>query len=142
MYCKIKKAFTLIELLLVVVILSILVSMVVPRLVGRSEQARVAAAKTDILSNIATALELYEMDNGVFPTTEQGLNALRSEPSSSPAPTNWNGPYVKRTPKDPWGREYMYKSDAEHNSDYDLYSLGPDGVEGGGDDITNWEEEE
>jgi len=137
-----RKAFTLIELLLVVVILSVLVSMVVPRLVGRSEQARVVAAKTDILSNIATALELYEMDNGMFPATEQGLSALVSEPTSSPAPTNWNGPYIKRTPKDPWGREYKYKSPGEHNIDYDLSSLGKDAVEGGGDDIANWEEEE
>ena len=137
-----RKAFTLIELLLVVVILSVLVSMVVPRLVGRSEQARVAAAKTDILSNIATALELYEMDAGGFPTTEQGLAALRTEPTSSPAPAIWSGPYIKRTPKDPWGREYKYKSPGDHNIDYDLYSLGKDGVEGGGDDITNWEEEE
>ena len=136
-----RKSFTLIELLLVVVILSVLVSMVVPRLVGRSEQARVAAAKTDILSNIATALELYEMDNGMFPATEQGLSALLTEPTSSPTPVNWNGPYVKRMPKDPWSREYKYKSPGERNIDYDLFSLGKDGVEGGGDDIVNWEEE-
>ena len=105
MHPRIRKSFTLIELLLVVVILSILGAMVVPRLVGRSEQARVAVARTDIASNIATALELYEMENGMFPTTEQGLTALKTKPTSSPVPTNWNGPYIKRTPKDPWGSQ-------------------------------------
>lgn len=137
------KGFTLIELMLVVIILGILVAMVVPRLAGRTEQARRAAAVADIESNIAVALDLYELDNGVYPSTEQSLAALISEPTSSPVPPNWNGPYLKKRklPIDPWGREYVYVSPGVHNEeDYDLYSYGPDGVEGGGDDVTNWEE--
>ncbi len=140
---KKSKGFTLIELMLVVIILGILVAMVVPRLAGRTEQARRAAAKADIESNLAVSLDLYELDNGVYPTTEQGLTALITEPTSSPVPPNWNGPYLKKKklPVDPWGRPYIYVSPGVHNKeDYDLYSYGPDGVEGGGDDVTNWEE--
>jgi general secretion pathway protein G len=138
------KGFTLIELMLVVIILGILVAMVVPRLAGRTEQARRAAAQADIESNMAVALDLYELDNGAYPTTEQGLSALITEPTSSPVPPNWNGPYLKKRkiPLDPWGRAYVYLCPGVHNQeDYDLYSYGPDGIEGGGDDVTNWEEE-
>jgi general secretion pathway protein G len=131
-----KSGFTLIELMLVVIIIGALVAMVMPRLTGRGEQARVAAAKADINANIATALKLYELDNGAFPTTEEGLNALLTKPSSA---RNWNGPYLERKPIDPWGREYEYKCPGEHRSqDYDLYSLGRDGV-ASEDDVTNWE---
>lgn len=137
-----KKGFTLIELMLVVIIISVLVAMVAPRLVGRSQEARVAAAGADIESNIAVALGLYELDNGIFPTTEQGLVALKKKPTSSPAPPNWKGPYVRKIPKDPWGNGYSYVSPGVHNlRDYDLSSLGPDGVESS-DDISNWEDEE
>lgn len=133
-----KKGFTLIELMLVVIIIGVLSAMVVPRLVGRSEQARVAAARADIESNMAVALDLYELDNGTYP---QGLGALTSEPS--PTPPNWNGPYLKKTPKDPWGEEYKYKLPGEHNKgSYDLSSYGKDRVAGGGDDVNNWEESE
>ena len=127
--------FTLIELMLVVIIIGALVAMVMPRLTGRSEQARIAAAKADIGANIATGLKLYELDNGVFPTTEEGLSALLTNPSSS---DNWNGPYLEKKPVDPWGREYIYRSPGENRIDYDLYSLGKDGTESQ-DDITNWE---
>lgn len=137
-----RRSFTLVELMLVVIIIGILVAMVLPRLAGRSEQARQAAAKVDVNANIATALDLYELDNGQYPTTEQGLAALVKKPTISPVPSNWNGPYLKRIPRDPWARPYVYKSPGEHNVDFDLYSLGKDGAEGGGDDITNWEEEE
>jgi general secretion pathway protein G len=131
-----KKGFTLIELMLVVIILGILVAMVVPRLVGRGEQARRQAAMADIQSNIALALDLYELDNGKYP---EKLGDLLKDPGESKAP-NWNGPYLKRKPVDPWGKEYNYRAPGQHHSDYDLYSYGADGVEGGGDDITNWEE--
>lgn len=136
-----EKGFTLIELMLVVIILGVLVAMVVPRFAGRSEQARQAAAKTDIEASIAVALDLYELDNGMYPTTEQDLKALRTKPGSNPVPPNWKGPYIKKTPIDPWGREYVYTSPGVHNTeDYDLASWGKDGVEGGGDDVINWEE--
>lgn len=128
--------FTLIELMLVVIIIGALVAMVMPRLTGRGEQARAQAAKADIQANIATALKLYELDNGSFPTADEGLNGLFNKPASA---TNWNGPYLEKKPIDPWGREYKYKSPGEHRSgDYDLYSLGKDGVESA-DDIKNWE---
>lgn len=130
------KGFTLIELMLVVIIIGALVAMVMPRLSGRTEQARVATAEADIRANIATALKLYELDNGIFPTTEEGLNALLNKPGSS---RKWNGPYLEKQPVDPWGREYKYKSPGSHRADYDLYSLGKDGQEGTEDDVKNWE---
>ena len=133
---KTKKAFTLIELMLVVIIIGALVAMVMPRFTGRGEQARSAAAEADIRANIATALKLYELDNGNFPGTEEGLNALLNKPGSA---TNWNGPYLEKKPIDPWAREYKYKSPGEHRPDYDLYSLGKDGQEGTADDVKNWE---
>lgn len=130
------KAFTLIELMLVVIIIGALVAMVMPRLAGRGEQARVAAATADIQANIATGLKLYELDNGSFPGTDEGLNALLE---ASGTALNWNGPYLERKPVDPWGREYKYKSPGDHRKDYDLYSTGKDGQEGTEDDVKNWE---
>ena len=131
-----KQGFTLIELMLVVIIIGALVAMVMPRFVGRGEQAKAAAARADIQANIATALKLYELDNGNFPATEEGLSALMGKPSSA---GNWNGPYIERKPVDPWGREYKYKCPGEHRqADYDLYSLGKDGIESA-DDVKNWE---
>ncbi|MFC1645933.1 type II secretion system major pseudopilin GspG [Candidatus Omnitrophota bacterium] len=129
--------FTLIELMLVVIIIGALAAMVLPRLTGRSEQARTSAAKADIKANIATALKLFELDTGGFPSTEEGLDALLTNSGST---TNWNGPYIEAKPIDPWGREYKYESPGTHRSQgYDLYSLGKDGKEGGNDDITNWQ---
>ncbi|MGE5308163.1 MAG: type II secretion system major pseudopilin GspG [Deltaproteobacteria bacterium] len=131
-----QRGFTLIELMLVVIIIGALVAMVMPRLTGRGEQARAAAAKADIMSNIATGLKLYELDNGEFPSTEEGLGALLAKPAGA---QNWRGPYLEKRPVDPWGREYKYKSPGEHRTtDYDLYSLGKDGVENE-DDVKNWE---
>ncbi len=129
-----KKGFTLIELMLVVIIIGVLSAMVMPKLVGRSDQAKVQAAKTDIESNLSLVLDLYEMDMGSFPA---GLEYLSVRPSGS---ESWHGPYVKKKTIDPWGRPYVYKYPGEHNPDtYDLYSLGKDGQPGTEDDIKNWE---
>ena len=134
--CKDHNGFTLIELMLVVIIIGALSAMVLPRLVGRSEQARMSATKADIKANIATGLKLYELDNGAFPTTDEGLDALFDKPDTA---TNWNGPYLESKPIDSWGRDYQYESPGSHRPQgYDLYSLGKDGKEGT-DDITNWE---
>ncbi len=129
-----KRGFTLIELMLVVIIIGALVAMVMPRFTGRGEQAKVTAAKADVQANIATALKMYEVDNGGFPSSEEGLGALLSKPASA---SNWNGPYLEKKPLDPWQREYKYRSPGQHRVDYDLYSLGRDGTESA-DDVTNW----
>jgi general secretion pathway protein G len=134
------RGFTLIEIMLVVIIIGILVAMLVPNIAGRSDQARKVAARTDIESNLGTALDLYKMDVGQYPTTEQGLNALIAQPTAPPVPTQWNGPYLKKkkVPKDPWGRDYMYVSPGVQNPDtYDLSSLGQSGV-ADSNNITNW----
>ncbi len=131
--------FTLVELMLVVIIISILVAMVVPRLMGRSDQAREAAAKADIEANLASALDLYEIDTGHYPKTDDGLQALTAKPSDPKIGGRWKGPYIKKKPMDPWGNPYVYKFPGSHGDGYDLYSLGKDSSEGGGDDITNWD---
>lgn len=131
-----RKGFTLVELMLVVIIIGVLVAMIVPRMVGRSEQARAQVAKADVDLNIATALKLYELDNGAFPTTEEGLDALLTAPASA---KNWRGPYLEKNPLDPWGNPYKYVCPGAHRMhDYDLYSQGKDGVESQ-DDVVNWE---
>lgn len=136
-FLRSKKGFTLIELMLVVIIIGALVAMVLPRLSGRTEQARVQAAQADIRSNIATALKLYELDNGSFPSTSEGLNALLAKSGDT---RNWNGPYLEKKPVDPWGREYKYESPGGHRTqDYDLSSSGKDGQAGTPDDIVNWD---
>lgn len=130
-------AFTLIELILVVVIIGILAGIVVTSMSGRSEQARVAAAQQQI-TNFETALELYEADNGAYPTTAQGLEALRNEPT--PKPRGWKGPYLKKEiPMDPWQHPYQYKAPGSHYpTGCDIWSSGPDGLDGTEDDIGNW----
>ncbi|MFH1199364.1 MAG: type II secretion system major pseudopilin GspG [Candidatus Omnitrophota bacterium] len=131
------QGFTLIEIMVVVIIIAALAAMIVPRLSGRSEQAKAAIAKADVSSSIATALKLYDLDNSQFPATEQGLSALLAKPNGV---LNWNGPYLENKPIDPWGRMYQYKYPGEHNRlSYDLYSLGKDGSDGTEDDVRNWE---
>jgi len=133
------RGFTFIEIMLVVVIIGVLASLIVPRLVGKSKEAKISAAKAEIEA-LSTGLDLYETHNGKFPTTEQGLEALLRKPATPPIPGNWQGPYLKK-PKltDPWENAYHYTSPGIHNQDYDLQSYGPDGVEGGGDDVKNWQ---
>jgi len=138
-----RKGFTLIELMVVIVILSILAVYVAPKLVGREEQARQVKAQVDI-QGIETALKLYKLDNGMYPTTEQGLEALVRPPESGKVPKNWReGGYIEKgkIAKDPWGNEYIYLSPGSHG-DYDLLSYGADGEPGGeqeNKDIKSWE---
>lgn len=131
--------FSILELLLVLVILAILAGIVGVRFAGQSGKAKVKAANTQLV-NIQTALGRYEIDTGAFPTTQQGLDALYENPGNL---DDWDGPYLaKRIEADPWGKEWVYRSPGSHNEDYDLYSAGPDGAEGGEDDIVNWSEED
>ena len=138
------QAFTLLELMVVVVILGILAAFIVPRISKRPEDARVTKARIEI-SNLEQALELYYLDTGVYPSSDQGLRALIEIPNTGDVPEGWKaGGYLAKSklPKDPWGNEYVYLSPGTNNEDYDLYSLGKDGIEGGEGydaDITNWE---
>ena len=129
-----QSGFSLIELLLVLVILAVLAAVVVPKFTNRTEQARITAAKTDI-SMLDTALDAYEIDNGRYPSNDEGLAALVSQGSAK----NWKGPYIKKdVPQDPWGNAYVYRYPGTNNvNGYDLVSYGPDGREGN-DDINNW----
>lgn len=130
-------AFTLVELLLVLAILATLAAIVIPKFSGKTEQAKVAAAKTQI-SIFGTSLDMFEVDNGYYPKGEEGLTALVEEPSDS---KTWKGPYLKQgIPTDPWGQPYVYEYPGKHNNKgYDLMCPGPDGQTGTEDDITNWE---
>jgi len=128
-----QKSFTLIEIMLVVIIISILAAMLIPRLAGRAEKARRAVTEAEIESNIPSALDLYEMDTGAYP---EKLEDLISAPANL---DGWDGPYIKKMPKDSWGKPYFYKCPGEHNKDYDLASSGRDRVIGTDDDIKNWE---
>ena len=131
-----QRAFTLIELLLVLVILGILAAIVVPKFAGRTEQAREAAAKTQV-ANFSTALDAFEVDNGYYPKGKSGLNDLVVAPRDA---QNWKGPYLKDIPNDPWQKPYVYQSPGKHNvTSYDLASMGPDGRENTEDDVTNWQ---
>jgi general secretion pathway protein G len=122
------RGFTLIEILVVVVIIGILGAVIVPNLLGRPDQARVTAAKSDI-RNLSNALDIYRLDNFVYPSTEQGIEALVSAPSGFPEPKNYNPDgYIKNLPTDPWGSPYVYE---RTQSGFTLFSLGADGTEGG-----------
>jgi general secretion pathway protein G len=139
-----EKGFTLIELMVVIAILALLGGVVAPQVMNKLKEAKPQKAGID-LERIGMALDMYAVQNGDYPTTEQGLDALLRQPTSQPEPLNWNGPYVKAGTKflDPWNNEYVYESPSTHEGyDYDLYSYGPDKQEGGEDDITNWSEDE
>ncbi len=134
------KGFTLIELMIVVIIIAALAAIVVPRMAGRTDQAKTAVAQADVSSNISMALKLYDLDNGHYPSSEQGLSALVTKPSGAPTATNWSGPYLENMPVDPWGNPYQYRCPGVHNtSGYDLFSNGKDASEGTADDIKNWQ---
>ena len=135
-----QRGFTLIEIMVVVVILGILASVVVPRIMDNPDKARVAKARHDIQA-LESALDVYRLDNYVYPTTDQGLEALVTQPTSAPEEPNWKqGGYIKKLRKDPWGNAYLYLSPGEHG-DVDIYSLGADGAPGGEGvyaDIGSW----
>ena len=135
------RGFTLIEIMVVVVILGILAAVVVPRLLDRPDEARITKAKTDI-KGIEQALGMFKLDNGFFPTTEQGLAALVEQPTVGRIPTKFQvGGYLKKVPVDPWGNPYVYLSPGIHDS-YDIISYGADGEPGGegkNADINSWE---
>lgn len=131
--------FTLVEIMVVVVILGILAVLIVPRVLGRTDEAKQAAAKHDI-ATVMQSLKLYKLDNGRYPTNDQGLQALVTKPTSSPAPTNWK-PYLDKVPKDPWGNTYQYLSPGVHG-EIDVFSLGADNQPGGTGadlDIGSWQ---
>ncbi|MCD5390666.1 type II secretion system major pseudopilin GspG [candidate division NPL-UPA2 bacterium] len=134
--------FTLIELMVVIIILGVLATIVVPRFLGREEEARRTAAVVQI-SNFKGALSMFKLDNGFFPTTEQGLEALVEMPTIEPIPKRWpEGGYLERIPLDPWGNPYIYISPGIHSAEYDIISFGRDGKEGGegqNADIRSWE---
>ena len=132
--------FTLIEIMVVVVIMGVLAALLVPRLMGRTDDARILAAKQDI-ATLMQALKLYRLDNQRYPTTEQGLQALIARPSNGPQPANWKtGGYIDRLNKDPWGNSYQYASPGTR-SEVDIFSYGADGQPGGTGndaDIGSW----
>ena len=137
------RGFTLIEIMVVITILGILAALIVPRVVGRTDDARIAAAKQDVAS-LLQALKLYRLDNGAYPSTEQGLRALLAKPTLEPVPPNWKqGGYLERSsmPKDPWGNEYKYLNPGLRG-EIDVFSFGRDGASGGEGvdaDVGSWQ---
>ena len=138
-----RNGFTLIEIMVVIVILAMLAAIVGPKLMGRTDDAKVTDARVQI-KNIETSLKLYKLDNGAYPSTEQGLGTLITKPTVGVIPKNYKeGGYLesKKVPQDPWGNDYIYVSPGEHG-DYDLSSFGADGAKGGegkNSDITSWD---
>ena len=143
---KTNHGFTLIELMVVIVILGILVSFIAPRLMGRPDEAKQVKARIQ-MESLETAIKLYKLDSGMYPTTEQGLQALVEQPQTGNLPKKWRkGGYLEKgkVPKDPWGNEFVYLSPGAHG-DYDIIAYGADGVPGGEEfdkDINSWEIDE
>ena len=134
-----QRGFSLIEIMVVVVILGILAALVVPKIISRPDDARIVKAKQDVLA-IQNALDLYRLDNGVYPSTDQGLLSLVQKPTSNPIPRDWRS-YLKSLPKDPWNREYLYLNPGQHG-DVDVFTYGAEGQSGGkgiNAEIGNWD---
>ncbi len=132
-----QKGFTLLEIMVVIVILGVLASMIVPNLMSNKDKADRQKVVSDVIA-LENALDMYKLDNGSYPSTEQGLEALVSEPSGSPEPRNYREDgYIKRLPQDPWGNDYILNNPGEHGK-IDILSVGQDGEEGSDDDIGNW----
>jgi general secretion pathway protein G len=127
-----RSGFTLLELVVVIIVLGLLAGIVAPQIIGRLSEAKSTTARTQI-ELLSVALDGYRLDNGSYPTTDQGLAALRAKPTRSPVPSNWRGPYLRKdVPLDPWGRAYLYRAPGERNAGaFDLESLGRDGKPGG-----------
>jgi general secretion pathway protein G len=138
-FSLVQRGFTLIELMVVVVIIGVLAAVILPNVIGRDDDARVAVARTDV-NNIMQGLKLYKLDNQNYPTSEQGLQALSTKPTAGPAAPNWKG-YIEKLPNDPWGRPYQYLNPGV-NKEIDVMSFGADGVQGGegkNADIGSWQ---
>lgn len=137
---KKQRGFTLIEIMVVVVILGVLAAFIVPQILSRPDEAKMIKAQQDVV-RIESALDMYRLDNGMYPSQAQGLEALVTQPSTPPTPRNYNSTgYLRRLPKDPWGNDYEYRNPGVHGI-IDIYSLGADGREGGEGlnmDIGNW----
>ena len=129
---KKRSGFTLLELIVVIIVLGLLAGLVAPQIFGRVSEAKTTTAKTQ-MALIGTALDNFRLDNGSYPTTDQGLQVLRDTPTREPIPTNWKGPYLrKEVPLDPWGRAYVFRSPGTRNANgFDLMTLGRDGKAGG-----------
>jgi len=137
MKIKTHKGFTLIEVMVVVVILGVLAAIILPNVIGRADDAKLTKAKQDILA-IENALEMYRLDNGFYPSTDQGLQALVKKPENDPKPTSWReGGYVKQLRKDPWGQNYQYLNPGTHG-EIDIFSNGQPGKNKGETIIGNW----
>ncbi|WP_404403009.1 type II secretion system major pseudopilin GspG [Idiomarina seosinensis] len=131
------KGFSLVEVMVVIAIIGILATMILPNVLGSQDQANKQKVTTDIVA-LENALAQYHLDNGMFPTTEQGLQALVNRPNSEPQPRNYrNGGYIKRLPQDPYGNDYLLLNPGEHD-DIDIFSAGPDGQPGTDDDFGSW----
>lgn len=132
-------AFTLLEVLMVIVILGVLAALIVPQFAGTQKRAEIDLTRTQI-KTLASDLERFKLHVGRYPTSDEGLAALLTKPDDEEAAAKWAGPYIKQPAKDAWQRDLRYESPGRYNEDsYDLWSLGPDGQDGTDDDITNWE---